>query len=88
MKRQIMEPSPIENTIVSYYTVEDSHTVYYIEPMPGYVVHDNEEDYTDENGTLHTTYRTSTMACINYNFEINPRDFYAVLKTEVPADCL
>lgn len=86
MKRITIDPTPIENVVVKYYVVNEGRTVYLIEPLPGYVMHDNEEDWVDEAGIKHMCYRASEIACVNYDFSLNQRDFYAIPETEVLAD--
>lgn len=60
---------------------------YLIQANEGYVLHDNMLDSEDMDGNVilgyYSSYRTVNK---NYDFATNPREFYAVLESEVPAD--
>ena len=67
--------------------------VYEIAPVDGYVLHDNAMDYpaTDENGNdtgeMVQVFTEGTCSCAaNYDFVANPREFFTMLKNEVPTD--
>ena len=86
-------PTLIENTTMQKCFYNGEHTVYTITPNSGYVLHDKGMDepvYDDdgnETGEVMLCYRRSTASCgANYDFSTNPREFYTVLESEVPAD--
>jgi hypothetical protein len=86
-------PSLIENTTMQMGINESgAHKTYRITPVPGYVIHDNTRDYTDlDPETMEEVeklgFTRGTVSCAaNYDFAANPRDFYAVPETDVPAD--
>lgn len=87
-------PTLIENTSMVKGYVDGVHKAYEITPNEGYVLHDKNYDLPvlddetgDETGEFILGYRTSTASCLaNYDFTANPREFYAVLESEVPAD--
>ena len=89
-----METTFIPNT-TTYKFINSSgvHTMYRITPNDGYVLHDRDldvfENY-DENGngigepiTL-GFYAGNRTVSYDYDFVANPREFYAVLESEVP----
>ena len=86
-------PSPIPNTTIMKGIVDGVHRNYQITANEGYVLHDKDMDmpiydetYTYEIGVT-LGYSAGTCSCgKNYDWEANPREFYAVLRTEVPAD--
>lgn len=92
---ELLTQTLIPNTTMhKHYNTNNVFTGYKITPNDGYVLHDKQydqyEDY-DENGEPIGNpilgYRTSTASCAaNYDFTANPREFYAVLASEVPAD--
>ena len=83
----------IENTTMRKY-INDSGVAqqYWIKPIDGYVLHDKnydeieyDPDTFEPTGNVTLGYRTSEASVsINYDFVENPREFYAVLRTEVP----
>ena len=79
-------PPLIENTTMQKNFKDGVATTYYITPSEGYVLHDKMLD--DEiDGVLVLGYRTATASCpVSYDFTANPREFYAVLASEVPED--
>ena len=85
-------PSPIENTTTLMGFVDGVARRYEITPNNGYVLHDNAMDWMENNpetleGTLKLGYTTGTCTCIaSYDFAANPREFYAVPASSVPAD--
>ena len=86
MKTTIMNPSPIKNTTIRYYTAPAGHIVYLIAPILGYVMHDSEGDYIDLDGIEHLGWRKNKIACINYDFTTNPRNFYTSLEVLINAE--
>lgn len=83
---ELIVPSLIENTTMQKNFRDGVSTTYYITPNEGYVLHDkgldvpeyNEETF-EETGNILLGYRHTTASCsVNYNFEANPRKFYAV----------
>ena len=79
-------PSLIENTSMQQRLNDGVPVTYRITPNEGYVLHDNILD-EENDGELVLGYRTSTASCsVNYDFTTNPREFYAVLASEVPED--
>lgn len=88
-------PSPVENATVQKYINDTTgaHISYFVTPNEGYVLHDKFRDWEDidpitgEPSTYHLGYTRGTATCApNYDFEANPREFYAVLASSVPAD--
>lgn len=82
-------PSLIENTTMTkYINASGVFRAYNITPNEGYVLHDNAGNWTDfETGIEYEAYFTGTCSCApTYDFEANPREFYAVPASEVPAD--
>ena len=96
MPREPMETTYIENTTMK--KVINSlgrHTQYAITPNENYVLHDIMLDefaeYDEEgNGIGEATrlryYADTRTVSVNYDFDTNPREFYAVLRSSVPAD--
>lgn len=82
----------ITNTTMEKVYVDGVHTVYYITPISGYVLHDQKRDWMETDfdtmeETLKLGYTRGTASCAaNYDFAANPREFYAVPETDVPAD--
>lgn len=90
---ETVNPSPIENTIVTKVLINDVHRLYRIQAIEGYVLHDNRRDnYVDpETGEelaspiLGYTAGVTSVAA-NYDFLENPNNFFTVPRTEVPED--
>lgn len=88
---EIVKPTLIENTTMTILYLNDVASAYKIKASDGYVLHDNtldsniyDESYENVIGT-NPGYSVGTCSCgINYDFAANPREFYAVLRTEVP----
>lgn len=85
-------PSFIANTIMRKRFYDGVHTQYTIKAVDGYVLHDKGRDWPDEDPEtgeeiwkLGFTRGTTTCGA-NYDFTANPREFYALLESEVPAD--
>ena len=64
---------------------------YFIKANDGYVLHDRVLDivetdlFTNEEISRIPCFTEATCSCsANYDWDANPREFYAVLKTEVP----
>lgn len=87
-----MNPSPIANARVRKAFDNGEHRAYFINPLEGYVLHDNARDWTDNDPDtmeeiLKLGYTRGTATCqANYDFTANPREFYAVPEDSVPAD--
>ena len=75
------------------YALYDNSNVlkaYYIEPVEGYVLHDNaydtpvfDESTLSETGEIILGYTSSPISVWeNYNFETNPREIYVITKEE------
>lgn len=85
-------PTLIENTTMQIRYIDGVARVYTITPIDGYVLHDQKRDWIDMDPitgeeTPYLGYTTGTATCaMNYDFNTNPREFYAVLETSVPAD--
>lgn len=72
-------------------TITPSLRVYFIEANDGYVLHDRELDIVTENpytgeeiSRIPCFTETSCAVALDYDWEANPREFYAVLREEVP----
>jgi hypothetical protein len=83
----------IPNTSMQKVYRDGVFNTYYITPNEGYVLHDKAydapvyDDYGNETGEIILGYRTSQASCpASYDFTANPREFYAVLASSVPAD--
>lgn len=87
-------PTLIANTTMKLRLLDDVAKSYWITPNEGYVLHDKGMDeevidpITNEpTGEIKLGFRRSTATCAaNYDFTTNPREFYAVLESDVPAD--
>lgn len=96
MAREIVTPTLIENTITEKYINSlGVHKAYYLTPVDGYVLHDKAYDYyenfDDEGNPIGEAtelgFTRGTCSCpANYDFVANPREFYAILETDVPAE--
>lgn len=84
---EVMTTSLIPNTVMWEGKDGDVLKRYRIQAADGYVLHDKNRDYTDENGVLKLGYTTALASMApNYDFTANPREFYAVPVGDVPAD--
>ena len=90
-----LTPSMIENATMQKVTTENGVLIgYTITPNDGYVLHDKgmdepvyDEETGDPTGEVRLGYRRTTASCgANYDFVVNPREFYAVPENSVPAD--
>ena len=87
-----VNPTPIENTSVKKVIVIDVEKAYYVSANEEYVLHDNTLDRYEYDeftgkpiGQPVLGYSAGTKSCgINYDWDANPRKFYAVLKSTVP----
>ena len=87
-------PTPIENATVKKAFLNGVHKTYTIAPNEGYVLHDKgfdtpilDEETLEETGEVILGYRTSTASCrYDYDFNVNPNEYYAVPINDVPAD--
>lgn len=83
-------PTIIPNTTMQKMLLDGVHRSYVIAPIDGYVLHDKNRDWTDiDYDTMAETiilgFTTGTATCAaSYDFTANPREFYAVLRSEVP----
>ena len=85
-------PSLIENTTMIKRFSDGVHKTYWITPCEGYVLLDKELDLEiTEPGSIEPTgevilgfYAGTRTVRYDYDFTVNPREFYAVLETEVP----
>ena len=85
-----------DNTIQQAYYDNNTNEllVYDIAPVSGYVLHDNTRDFEMPDFANNPDVfifklgytRGSTSVPADYDFEANPRELYAVLESEVPAD--
>lgn len=95
MAYEAVNPTLIENTTMQrYINGQGVFKAYYITPVDGYVLHDQKRDWYNEyddmgnpigEPTLGFTRGTATCEA-TYDFTANPREFYAVPETSVPAD--
>ena len=89
---EIVNPTLIENTTMTILYLNNVAIAYKITADDGYVLHDNVldktiyDDETDEpTGEVVLGYSAGTKSCgINYDWDANPREFYAVLRSSVP----
>ena len=76
--------------IIPNTTMQMSTYTYFIAPAEGYVLHDSRKDWTDivdgEEVLIEGYTRYGGTVPLNYDFEANPFNIYAVLESEVPAD--
>ena len=87
-------PSLIENTTMQKGFSDGVHRVYVITPCEGYVLHDvvldSYVEYDEEGNGIGEPILGYTPASkrigANYDFVTNPKEFYAVLASSVPAD--
>ena len=90
--REDLNPTLIPNTTMQTIFVDGRHTQYGITPCDGYVLHDKSLDYYmeyDENDNgigdvILGFYAGTRTVRYDYDFTANPREFYAVLESEVP----
>ena len=93
IRRELLTPTLLDNTVMNKVFINDVHELYEITPNEGYVLHDNSYDIYaeyDENGNgigdVILGYRTSTASCTVAQFNNNTYEFYAVPASSVPAD--
>ena len=92
-----MEETFIPNTTMDrFINTSGRHTMYRLTPNEGYALHDRRldtfEEIDEETGegigepiTLRYSAGDITVS-VNYDFDTNPWDIYAVLRSSVPAD--
>jgi len=80
----------IENTIFEARIEEDEIISYIIRPKEGYKLHEKTldepvfDEYGRETGEIKRRYTTAyTTTGVNYDFEKNEREIYAVEETEI-----
>lgn len=89
---EIVNPTLIENTAMTILYLNDVPKACKITANEGYVLHDNTldvyeyDEFTGEQiGETMLGYSEGTKSCgINYDWDVNPREFYAVLRNSVP----
>lgn len=96
-------PSLIENTSIQKGFVDGVHRTYIITPNGGYILHDKENDvvlenveiYNEDTGEFEIVNKTilgfvsgNTSCSAGYDFTANPREFYTILRTDVPEDAV
>lgn len=87
-----IKPSPITNTTAIKGFVDGVHRNIRITPNEGYVLHDKSLDYYmdyDKEGNgigdvILVFYEGTRSVRYDYDFAANPREFYAVLESEMP----
>ena len=91
---KVVENPIIPNTDMKILLIDGVETSYYITPKEGYMLHAKEldspvfdEESMMETGEIRLGYTTGTKTChIDYDFEKNPREFYAVPSQEEKKD--
>lgn len=80
-----ISPASIENTVMTAVHRDGVHMVTRIIPMPGFVLHDKAGDWENpETREKFQAYYTGSCSCgADYDFESNPREFYAVPEDSV-----
>ena len=90
MAKRIQIEAYFENTTqFALYDNENDLRGYFIVPNKGYDLHDKLRDWVEENpddptteGVFHLGFSGGEIGVgINYDFESNPREIYAILKT-------
>lgn len=90
---EIVNPTLIENATMKILYLDNVAKAYKITANDGYVLHDNVLDVYEEFDAITGEpigepvlgYSDDTKSCgINYDWDANPREFYAVLKSSVP----
>ena len=84
----------IANASMQKVVSEDGKFTYRITPNKGFVLHDKlydeslmDEVTAEETGKVILGFRKSTaIESSDYDFELNPRQFYAILETEKPTE--
>lgn len=81
----------IENCTITEFYVSGVLRAYKIKANDGYVLHDGVLDivetdpWTNEEVSRIPCFTEATCSCpASYDWDANPREFYAILKTEVP----
>ena len=84
-----VNPTLIENTTMQKRLRNGTHIQYTVTPNDGFVLHDADLDFTNPEDleAVVQGYTTGTCSCsASYDFEANPREFFAVLRTSVGED--
>ena len=91
--REDLTPTLIENTEMQRILVNGVHKLYGITPCENYVLHDRLldefEEFDEETGEgvgepIRLRYYSGTRSVgADYDFAVNPREFYAVLRSKV-----
>ena len=89
---EIVNPTLIENATMTILYLDNVAKAYKIKANDGYVLHDNvldtvvfDEVTREPIEEVVLGYSAGTKSCdINYDWDANPREFYAVLKSTVP----
>jgi hypothetical protein len=87
MAQIIVEPIIANTTMTKYVNSSGRELAYFITPNEGYVIHDNTLDFPDSGSDEPTNLGFTTTQIsvhISYDFEVNERELYTVLATEVP----
>lgn len=90
--REEVIPSPVANATVKKGFVNGVHKTYEIQANSGYVLHDKECDGHDlDRETMEMIpfagfTRGICSERYDYDWDANPREFYCVLESDVPAD--
>ena len=81
---KIIENSLIPNTDMKISLFDGVEKSYYITPKEGFKLHANELDFKDDTtGEIVLGFTEGLKTCgIDYDFSINPREFYTVALTE------
>ena len=81
-------PTLIPNTTMRKSFRDGVHKTYVITPIEGYVLHDKAGDYPDPvTGENTLAFFVGSCSCAaSYDFDVNPREFYAVPADSIPAD--
>ena len=81
--KEVKEPL-IPNTNMKILLIDGVETSYYIEPLDGYKLHAKELDSEDDmTGEIVLGFTEGLKTCgIDYDFLLNPREFYAVESEE------
>lgn len=91
---ELVNPTLIANTTMQKRFSDGVHKQYLITPNEGYVLHDitlADEVYDPETGEptgeiIPGYYEGTRTVAASYDFVTNPRQFYAVLRSDVPND--
>lgn len=87
-------PQITNSTVTPYYSQTSGELItYQIRANYGYVLHDSELDildidpFTEEEISRLAGFTSATCSCsADYDWEANPREFYAIFESEIPAN--